>query len=126
MPGGDRPPTPSRDCPIGVAETQPHETDFGARQYIVFLVHTETQQPAPCSREKDNIRIFHLIALDSDAALNAAWARRAGMIYYIPRSARVARQCMEISRASHPGAPKAAARAPVEPGRALAIAAEPR
>ena len=32
----------------------------------------------------------HLIALDSDAALNAAWARRAGMVSYLPRSVRVA------------------------------------
>ena len=31
----------------------------------------------------------HLIALDSDAAQNAAWARRAEMISYLPRSARV-------------------------------------
>ena len=30
------------------------------------------------------------MALDSDAALNAAWARRACMIYHLPRSARVA------------------------------------
>ena len=29
-----------------------------------------------------------LTALDSDAALNAAWARRAGMISCLPRSAR--------------------------------------
>ena len=31
-----------------------------------------------------------LTALDSDAALHAAWARRAGMIFICPRSARVA------------------------------------
>ena len=31
----------------------------------------------------------NLIALDSDVALNAAWARRAVMISYLPRSARV-------------------------------------
>ena len=30
----------------------------------------------------------HLSALDSDAALNAAWARRAGTISHLPRSAR--------------------------------------
>ena len=36
----------------------------------------------------------HLTALDSDAALNTAWARHAGMISYLPRSARVAtRHC---------------------------------
>ena len=32
-----------------------------------------------------------LTALDSDAALNVAWARRAGMISYLPRSAWVVR-----------------------------------
>ena len=32
----------------------------------------------------------HLIALDPDAALSAAWVRRAGMISYLPSSARVA------------------------------------
>ena len=32
-----------------------------------------------------------LTALDSGAALNVAWARRAGIISYLPRSARVVR-----------------------------------
>ena len=53
--------------------------------------------PAPHSRKqytkdpKPERSNGHLIALDSDVALNAAWARRAGMIYYLPRSARVGR-----------------------------------
>ena len=46
--------------------------------------------PAPYPREKYNEDPHpepsngHLIALHSDAALNAAWARRAGMISYVP------------------------------------------
>ena len=32
----------------------------------------------------------HFNSLDSDAALNAAWACRTGMISYVPRSTRVA------------------------------------
>ena len=32
-----------------------------------------------------------LTPLDADAALNAAWARRAGLIFYVPRSARLGR-----------------------------------
>ena len=53
--------------------------------------------PAPYSRETVKTRILSqsyqmaiLIALDSDAAPNAAWARRVGMISYLPRSVRVA------------------------------------
>ena len=51
--------------------------------------------PVPYSRKKYNkdpkpeLSNGHLIALDSDAAQNAAWARRAEMISYLPRSARV-------------------------------------
>ena len=49
--------------------------------------------PAPRSRKKDPDpeRSNGLLApLDSDAALHAAWARRAGMISNLPRPARVA------------------------------------
>ena len=38
----------------------------------------------------------HLIALESDAALSAAWARRAGMVSYFSRSPRVL-WCIAVS-----------------------------
>ena len=48
--------------------------------------HFKEKQNTDPNPERSNGR---LAALDSDAALSAAWARHAGMIYYVPRSARV-------------------------------------
>ena len=59
--------------------------------------------PAPYSRKMYNKDTNPegskglLSPLDSDAALNAAWARRAGMVSYLPRSARVV--CRPAGRA---------------------------
>ena len=89
---------------------------FTARR---FLKHTERPQvtrdwhrptlPAPYSRKTYNkdpnpeLSTAHLIALDSDAAINDAWARRAGVLSYLPRSARVGGHHNHILHQHRPG-----------------------